>query len=180
MTRWTMPDIARELDLRVETVHGYRSRQQMPEPTGVIGRTPYWTDAAIGPWIERQKARRKHKGQQGQDAPNSSRGSAVEPRTGAEGTSVTPQPSAGLYGENGPEVLTEAERALCADGARLSGAATPGPWERRTGALLRRVHVAAVAPLITEAAKAEARREYAAELAKRLRGVELRVSRGEG
>ncbi len=65
----------------------------------------------------------------GQDAPNSSRGSAVEPRTGAEGTSVTPQPSAGLYGENGPEVLTEAERALCADGARLSGAATPGPWE---------------------------------------------------
>lgn len=66
---------------------------------------------------------------QGQDAPNSSRGSAVEPRTGAEGTSVTPQPSAGLYGENGPEVLTEAERALCADGARLSGAATPGPWE---------------------------------------------------
>ncbi len=42
---------------------------------------------------------------------------------------MTPQPSAGLYGENGPEVLTEAERALCADGARLSGAATPGPWE---------------------------------------------------
>lgn len=40
--------------------------------------------------------------------------------------------------------------------------------------------VAAVAPLITEAAKAEARREYAAELAERLRGVELRVSRGEG
>ena len=60
MTRWTMPDIARELGLRVETVHGYRSRKQMPEPTGVIGRTPYWTDAAIGPWIERQKARRKH------------------------------------------------------------------------------------------------------------------------
>ena len=53
-----MPDIARELGLRVETVHGYRSRKQMPAPTGVIGRTPYWTDAAIGPWIERQKARR--------------------------------------------------------------------------------------------------------------------------
>ena len=63
MTRWTMPDIARELGLRVETVHGYRSRKQMPEPTGIVGRTPYWTDAAIGPWIERQKARRKHKGQ---------------------------------------------------------------------------------------------------------------------
>ena len=61
MNRWTMPDIARELGLRVETVHGYRSRKQMPEPTGVIGRTPYWTDATIGPWIERQKARRKHK-----------------------------------------------------------------------------------------------------------------------
>ena len=61
--RWTMPDIARELGLRVETVHGYRSRKQMPEPTGVTGRTPYWTDATIGPWIERQKARRKHKGQ---------------------------------------------------------------------------------------------------------------------
>lgn len=63
MTRWTMPDIADELDLRVETVHGYRSRKQMPEPTGIVGRTPYWMDAAIGPWIERQKARRKHKGQ---------------------------------------------------------------------------------------------------------------------
>ena len=60
---WTMPDIADELDLRVETVHGYRSRKQMPEQSGIIGRTPYWTDAAIGPWIERQKARRKHKGQ---------------------------------------------------------------------------------------------------------------------
>lgn len=60
MTRWTMPDIADELGLRVETVHGYRSRKQMPAPTGVIGRTPYWTDAAIAPWIERQKARRKH------------------------------------------------------------------------------------------------------------------------
>ena len=62
VNRWTMPDIADELDLRVETVHGYRSRKQMPEPTGIVGRTPYWTDAAIGPWIERQKARRKHKG----------------------------------------------------------------------------------------------------------------------
>lgn len=57
---WTMPDIARELGLRVETVHGYRSRKQMPDPTGVIGRTPYWTESAIRPWIERQKNRRKH------------------------------------------------------------------------------------------------------------------------
>ena len=58
-----MPDIARALDLRVETVHGYRSRKQMPEPTGIVGRTPYWTDDAIRPSIERQTARRNHKGQ---------------------------------------------------------------------------------------------------------------------
>lgn len=62
MKRYTMPDIAAALDLQVETVHGYRSRKQMPEASGVIGRTPYWTDRAIGPWIEGQKAHRKHKG----------------------------------------------------------------------------------------------------------------------
>lgn len=49
--RWTMPDIAAALGLRVETVHAYRSRRQMPDPTGVVGRTPYWDAPDIEPWI---------------------------------------------------------------------------------------------------------------------------------
>ena len=79
MTRWTMPDIARKLGLRVETVHGYRSRKQMPEPTGIVGRTPYWTDAAIGPWIERQKARRDAGGGSGAMSKGTGESMPVEP-----------------------------------------------------------------------------------------------------
>ena len=60
MKRLTTEDVAARLGVATSTVRAYRSRQQMPAPTGVIGRTPYWTDAAIAPWIERQKARRKH------------------------------------------------------------------------------------------------------------------------
>lgn len=65
MTRWTMPEIARELGLRVGTLHGYRSRRQMPDPTGMVGRTPYWSDRTIGPWIAQQKQRRKHEKKDG-------------------------------------------------------------------------------------------------------------------
>lgn len=57
--RWTMPEIAAALGLRVETVHAYRSRHQMPDPTGVIGRTPYWDAADIEPWIATKKDKRK-------------------------------------------------------------------------------------------------------------------------
>ena len=60
MRRYITADVARELGVSDSTVRAYRSRKQMPAPTGVIGRTPYWTDTAIAPWIERQKARRKH------------------------------------------------------------------------------------------------------------------------
>lgn len=65
-----MPDIAHELGVRVETVHAYRSRAKagqgtMPPPTGVVGRTPYWSEAAIRPWLDRQQANRKHIGRTG-------------------------------------------------------------------------------------------------------------------
>ena len=63
MKRYTTADVAAALGIAESTVRAYNTRGQMPKPSGHIGRTPYWTDAAIGPWIERQKARRKHKGQ---------------------------------------------------------------------------------------------------------------------
>lgn len=60
LERYTIPDIAAELDVRPNTVSGYRSRNQMPMPSGYVGRTPYWTPATIEPWINQQRTRRKH------------------------------------------------------------------------------------------------------------------------
>lgn len=48
---WTMQDIAAELGLAPSTVWAYRTRGQMPAPTGMVGRTPYWDAADIEPWI---------------------------------------------------------------------------------------------------------------------------------
>ena len=61
MKRYTIPDIARELDVRPNTVSAYRSRGQMPAPTGYVGRTPWWSPADIEPWLEQQRANRRHK-----------------------------------------------------------------------------------------------------------------------
>ena len=58
--RWTLKDVASELRVARSTVEAYRSRGQMPAATGVVGRTPYWSDSAIRPWMDRQKANRKH------------------------------------------------------------------------------------------------------------------------
>lgn len=62
LERYTIPDIAAALDVRPNTVSGYRSRKQMPAPTGMVGRTPYWSARTIEPWIEQQRTRRKHVG----------------------------------------------------------------------------------------------------------------------
>ena len=52
MNTYTIPDVARALDVRPNTVSSYNSRGQMPEPSGHVGRTPYWTPEDIEPWIE--------------------------------------------------------------------------------------------------------------------------------
>lgn len=59
--RYTIPDIATALDVRPNTVSSYRSRGQMPTPTGYVGRTPWWSPADIEPWIEQQRQNRKRK-----------------------------------------------------------------------------------------------------------------------
>jgi predicted DNA-binding transcriptional regulator AlpA len=58
--RWTLRDIAAALGVARSTVEAYRSRGQMPRESGKVGRTPYWTAAAITPWIDQQRASRKH------------------------------------------------------------------------------------------------------------------------
>jgi DNA-binding transcriptional MerR regulator len=55
MTRYTIGDIAEALDLEPSTIRAYKSRKQMPAPTGHIGTTPYWDAEDIEPWIEDRK-----------------------------------------------------------------------------------------------------------------------------
>ena len=50
--RYTIPDIAAALGVKPNTVSAYSSRRQMPEPSGRVGRTPYWLPGDIEPWIE--------------------------------------------------------------------------------------------------------------------------------
>jgi predicted DNA-binding transcriptional regulator AlpA len=54
---WTMPDIAEELGLARSTVEAYRSREQMPAPTGTVGATPYWRPEDIEPWMRSRPTR---------------------------------------------------------------------------------------------------------------------------
>lgn len=62
MTRYTIGEIATALEVDPGTIRGYKSRGFMPEPTGYVGRTPYWTAAKIEPWIEKQRQNRRHVG----------------------------------------------------------------------------------------------------------------------
>lgn len=62
LERYTIPDIAAALDVRPNTVSSYHSRKQMPTPSGYVGRTPWWSPADIGPWIDQQRANRRHIG----------------------------------------------------------------------------------------------------------------------
>lgn len=48
----TTADVAAALGVAASTVRAYNARQQMPEPSGHVGRTPYWTPEDIEPWIE--------------------------------------------------------------------------------------------------------------------------------
>ena len=45
----TAAEVADYLGVAVSTVHAYRSRELLPEPT-MIGRTPAWTAQQIADW----------------------------------------------------------------------------------------------------------------------------------
>lgn len=62
---YTIGDIASALGVQPSTVRAYMARQQIPRATGALGRTPYWRPADIEPWIERQRANRRHVGRMG-------------------------------------------------------------------------------------------------------------------
>lgn len=44
-------DVAHRLGVSHSTVRAYLSRDQMPAPTGRIGRSPWWSAEAIEPWL---------------------------------------------------------------------------------------------------------------------------------
>ena len=52
MNHYTTADVAAALGVAASTVRAYNARGQMPEPTGHVGRTPYWVPEDIEPWIE--------------------------------------------------------------------------------------------------------------------------------
>ena len=53
--QWTMPDIARELGVPTATVRSWLHRGQMPEPTGRVQRSPWWSADDIEAWMEQRK-----------------------------------------------------------------------------------------------------------------------------
>lgn len=51
MTDWlTISDIAELTGLKVDTINKYRTRNTLPEPDNVIGRTPTWKRETIETW----------------------------------------------------------------------------------------------------------------------------------
>ena len=48
--QWTTDEVAEHLGVSKATVWAYRSRGEMPEPTGMLGRTPWWDAAVIIAW----------------------------------------------------------------------------------------------------------------------------------
>lgn len=50
---WTVTDVAAYLRVKPDTVSGYKTRRQMPEPDEQVGRTPVWRPATIIEWRPR-------------------------------------------------------------------------------------------------------------------------------
>jgi predicted DNA-binding transcriptional regulator AlpA len=44
-------DVADWLGVTTSTVRAYMAREQMPQPSGHFGRTPFWVPADIDPWL---------------------------------------------------------------------------------------------------------------------------------
>ncbi len=54
----TTEQVAELAGLKPSTVSAYKAREQMPAPSGYVGRTPYWNRDYINPWIvERRRER---------------------------------------------------------------------------------------------------------------------------
>lgn len=43
-------DIAKELDVRVTTIHRYHHRKDMPPADAMFGRSPAWKEETIAQW----------------------------------------------------------------------------------------------------------------------------------
>ena len=53
MKDWlTTTDIAQRAGLKIDTIYNYRSRNTLPEPDHLIGRTPVWKQETIDEWIQ--------------------------------------------------------------------------------------------------------------------------------
>ena len=50
-TDWlTISEIAEVTGLKVDTINKYRSRNTLPDPDSVVGRTPIWKRETIDSW----------------------------------------------------------------------------------------------------------------------------------
>nr|DAQ80091.1 MAG TPA: Pyocin activator protein PrtN [Caudoviricetes sp.] len=45
-----VPEVAARLGLAVATVRAYRLEGRLPEPDGMVGRTPWWRPETIDAW----------------------------------------------------------------------------------------------------------------------------------
>ena len=54
----SIADVAHRLGVTHSTVRAYLTRDQMPAPSGRIGRSPWWSAEAIEPWLAERVGRR--------------------------------------------------------------------------------------------------------------------------
>jgi predicted DNA-binding transcriptional regulator AlpA len=53
----TIADVAQLAGVTHSTLRAYLAREQMPQPSGRIGRTPYWMPETIQPWLDARASR---------------------------------------------------------------------------------------------------------------------------
>lgn len=51
--QWSVTEVADYLDVQPSTVTAYLAREQMPQPDGRLGRTPWWWADSIRAWRPR-------------------------------------------------------------------------------------------------------------------------------
>ena len=51
--QWSVADVANYLGVKPRTVTAYLARDQMPQPDGRIGRSPWWWAETIRAWRPR-------------------------------------------------------------------------------------------------------------------------------
>ena len=50
MTQWSVAEVAAYLGVKPGTVTAYLAREQMPQPDGYVGRSPWWHPETIRAW----------------------------------------------------------------------------------------------------------------------------------